>query len=222
MVGIYKITSPSGKIYIGQSTNIEKRWLKNYGSLNCKGQSKLYNSLYKYGYIHHTFEVIEECAVEQLNKLEEYYKQQVIDKFGWKKALFCQTIDGKGGYLSEETKLKISKANKGNTNRIGAKCSEEQKEKISKANKGRKYSEEAKNKISEANKNKTKHTNESKNKIRQAINKPILQYDLQGNFVKEWPSISEASMFYNIGIHNIIHNCKNRQKTAGNFKWKYK
>jgi excinuclease UvrABC nuclease subunit len=26
MIGIYKITSPSNKVYVGQSTNIEKRW----------------------------------------------------------------------------------------------------------------------------------------------------------------------------------------------------
>ena len=28
MIGIYKITSPSGKVYIGQSINIEERWYK--------------------------------------------------------------------------------------------------------------------------------------------------------------------------------------------------
>ena len=28
MIGIYKITSPSGKVYIGQSIDIERRWKK--------------------------------------------------------------------------------------------------------------------------------------------------------------------------------------------------
>jgi len=46
MVGIYKITSPSGKIYIGQSINIEKTWKYRYKNLNaCKRQTILYNSL---------------------------------------------------------------------------------------------------------------------------------------------------------------------------------
>ena len=48
MIGIYKITSPNNKVYIGQSVDIEKR-LKRYKNLNCKKQSKIYNSLNKYG-----------------------------------------------------------------------------------------------------------------------------------------------------------------------------
>lgn len=35
MIGIYKITSPSTRIYIGQSLNLESR-VKNYEKLNCK------------------------------------------------------------------------------------------------------------------------------------------------------------------------------------------
>lgn len=46
IIGIYKITSPSGKIYIGQSINIEKRWEKYQKYIeNIKNQIKLYNSL---------------------------------------------------------------------------------------------------------------------------------------------------------------------------------
>lgn len=48
MIGIYKITSPSGKIYIGQSVNIERRFLDYKKSLK-KSQIKLYNSIKKYG-----------------------------------------------------------------------------------------------------------------------------------------------------------------------------
>ena len=41
MVGIYKITNPSGKIYIGQSVNIDNR-ISSYKNLKCKNQTKLY------------------------------------------------------------------------------------------------------------------------------------------------------------------------------------
>ena len=48
MIGIYKITSPTKKIYIGQSINIEYR-IESYKKLiRCKKQIKLYNSLKKY------------------------------------------------------------------------------------------------------------------------------------------------------------------------------
>ena len=43
-IGIYKITSLTGKVYIGQSTNLEKR-KDDYVKLRCNKQPKLYNSL---------------------------------------------------------------------------------------------------------------------------------------------------------------------------------
>lgn len=53
-VGIYKITSPSNKIYIGQSTNLQYRF-KQYSRIECKNQTKLYNSLLKHGSTNHRF-----------------------------------------------------------------------------------------------------------------------------------------------------------------------
>lgn len=73
MIGIYKITSPIGKVYIGQSKKIEQRF-KYYKTLNCKSQHKLYNSLKKYGVDKHKFEVIIECEAGELNEFERYYQ----------------------------------------------------------------------------------------------------------------------------------------------------
>jgi predicted GIY-YIG superfamily endonuclease len=60
MVGIYKITSPTGRIYIGQSTNIERRKVEYSGKNKCKKQAALYFSLVKYSFSEHIFEVVEE------------------------------------------------------------------------------------------------------------------------------------------------------------------
>ena len=74
MIGIYKITSPSNKVYIGQSNNIEKRF-KQYSSLSqTKLQKRLHHSFKKYGIINHKFEIIEECSVDLLNKRERYWQ----------------------------------------------------------------------------------------------------------------------------------------------------
>lgn len=89
-IGIYKITSPSGKIYIGQSTNIYKRWTI-YRSLNRKAMGpKIYNSLQKYGHQNHIFEVIEEGKVEDLDLLERKWKRYYLDLVNndWNKVLF--------------------------------------------------------------------------------------------------------------------------------------
>jgi len=72
MIGIYKITNPTNKIYIGQSIDIDRRF-NEYKKMLCSQSKKLYNSLFKYGIENHKFEIIEECSIEQLNDREEYY-----------------------------------------------------------------------------------------------------------------------------------------------------
>ena len=67
MIGIYKITSPSGKIYIGQSINIEKR-INSYKYSASIKQRKIYNSIIKYGIEYHDFTIIEECKLEELRR----------------------------------------------------------------------------------------------------------------------------------------------------------
>lgn len=71
--GIYKITSPTGRVYIGQSRDIKNRW-SSYRTRECPSQYKLNNSFIKYGVKNHVFEIIEECEAESLNKLERYWQ----------------------------------------------------------------------------------------------------------------------------------------------------
>lgn len=141
MIGIYMITSPSKKIYIGQSINIEKRFSK-YKTLDCKNQIILYNSLKKYGFDNHKFEILCECEILELNDKERYYQDiySAMSIYG----LNCKLTksNDKNGILSEETKLKISISNKGN------KLSNEAKLKIKNAALGKKHSEETKLKMS--------------------------------------------------------------------------
>lgn len=110
MVGIYKITSPTGRIYIGQSIDIEKR-RKMYVNNHCKKQQKLHASLCKYGFSKHNFEVIEECKWGLLNEREEYW----IEFYGTFNSDFGLNLSSGGlnKRVSEETKHKISKGNSG-------------------------------------------------------------------------------------------------------------
>lgn len=54
--------------------------------------------------------------------------------------------------------------------------------------------------------------------------KPVIQYDTNNNFIKEWDSIHEVSRVLKIGRSNITNVCQNKKKykTAGGFIWKYK
>jgi group I intron endonuclease len=71
--GIYKITSPSNRVYIGQSVNINNRF-KSYRKYNHPSQIKLYRSIEKYGFESHIFEIIEYCDIDLLNKRERYWQ----------------------------------------------------------------------------------------------------------------------------------------------------
>lgn len=165
--GIYKITSPSGKIYIGQSRDILARF-KIYEKNDCKNQRKLKFSLEKHGYENHTFEIIEECSKELLNEREIYYIK-FYDTFDTKHGMNL-TSGGSNPAVSDETKKLLSLATKGkpkimskehiaentrrileeNKKRIGTKHSEESKKKISQSHLGKKKSEEHRKSISKA------------------------------------------------------------------------
>ena len=221
--GIYKITSPSGRIYIGQSQNIKIRWYDYKRLYNCKLQPKLYRSLEKYGPENHKFEIIEECLLEQLDEREVYW----INYYNSIKEGLNIKEGGIGGKHNEETKQKISKALKGKPReewvkkKISEKIEgrifkEEWKEKISNAKKGFKYSEESRIKMS----------NSSKGKKRKFRNRylSVLQYDLEGNFIKEWENTKKLieELPY-IGYSSLLKVCRGERKHIyKGYKWKWK
>jgi group I intron endonuclease len=112
-VGIYRITSPSGRVYIGQSWNIKQRWFT-YRSYAAHKQPLLQASLSKYGAHAHSYEV--------LMFLPATVEQRVMDKAEmFFIALFRECgirmlnlmSGGFGGKHSEETKKKIGEKSKG-------------------------------------------------------------------------------------------------------------
>lgn len=56
--------------------------------------------------------------------------------------------------------------------------------------------------------------------------KPVLQYDLQGNFIKEYPSYREAQRQTGINAIDVVcrgnRQKKKKQQSAGGYVWKYK
>lgn len=172
--GIYKITSPSGKVYIGQGKNIYKRYLS-YKNGHSKNQIKLHNSIQKHGFDSHVFEVIEECNFEQLNIRERYWQDfyNVLNDRGLNCVLTY--TDEVKGVISEETREKFKKRMKGEGNPMfGKPHSEATKEKIREAVKDRKgtpHTEEHKQKLSKERAGENhpmygkKHTEEAKKQM---------------------------------------------------------
>ncbi len=215
---IYMITSPSGKIYIGSTIDIDQRWIR-YKRLTCSHQTKLYRSLKKYGPENHVFEII--WAGELCNM----YKYETLIGWGFNclekaEGLNCKLPKFGDTYsvFSDEIRLKISKSNK------GFKHSNETKLKMSISGKGRIFTEEHKKNMSNSfmgrklsQKQIDNLTNHNKNKM-----KSVLQYDLNNNFIKEWGSIMSIEKELGISKQSISQCCNNKIKTAGNFKWIFK
>ena len=106
----------------------------------------------------------------------------------------------------------------------GWKHSNESKEKISKSRIGKKLSEETKTKL---RKPKPKGFSEKLSQIKKGVpigpskkRKEVEQFDLDGNFIRTWESISKVEK--ELKIYNINAVCKSKQETAGGYKWEYK
>lgn len=49
--------------------------------------------------------------------------------------------------------------------------------------------------------------------------KKVYQYDLRGNFINEFPSVSEVERVYK--LRNVSEVCRGKRKSAGGFIWRY-
>jgi group I intron endonuclease len=138
-IGIYKITNPNNKVYVGQSWDIDKRFRKYKSLTSIKKQRFLYNSIKKYGIEAHNFEIvyllptdIEQCT---LDTYEIFYISQ-FKEAGYEMMNIRE--GGLGGKLPKESIEKMIKT-RGKWNH-----SEETRKKISQSHKGMKHSEETK------------------------------------------------------------------------------
>lgn len=194
--GIYAIViKTTEKIYIGQSRRIRARIWEHLSSLRRKkhGNTYIQRSFDKYGEQDLQFLAIENCLKEELNGREEYWVSMVekekllnLGAVGNYFPLSKEVIEkirlkNIGRKISEETKIKISKAKKGVKSPLcGRPKSSEQKAHMSKVMKGRlppiagkKHSEETKKRMSASRRKDFSpmtgkhHTNETKEKIRQ-------------------------------------------------------
>jgi group I intron endonuclease len=232
MVGIYKITNPTGKIYIGQSVNIDKR-KSAYKRMKCEDQPSIYRSLKKHGWENHIFEIIEECNICDLQTKEIYWKKYYLNEINgdWSKVLFCKLDDGPGGHLTEDIKQKISVAT------TGKKRSNEFKKFIRERQLGSKHSDATKQKMKKPRRDTTnmKGKKQSPSHIEKRISKikgiqkdpnpylginskEIFQFDLKGNFIKKWNSIIEAEKTYGKGIKS---NLSGKTMTSRGYIWSY-
>jgi len=215
MIGIYKIENNiNGKLYIGKSNDIERRWRE---EVNCKQiNNHLLNAFNKYGIDNFTFSVIVECSIEELDILEKKYIAEYKSynkKFGYNK-----TMGGEGGCWNEETKRKKSLQMMGEGNHFyGKHHSEETIHKISKGRIGEKHWH-----YGGKNSKETRHK-QSITKIGglNPMAKKVYQYSKNGELIAIFDSCSTASRETGYGYSGIKNCCSGYSKTSFGFVWSY-
>ena len=240
--GIYKITNPiTNDFYIGSAINIEKRWQTHRDTLKRKKHKNIHlQRAYDKENISFIFEILELCDKNTLIEREQSY----IDNLKPKYNICRQAKSSLGVKRSEETKKKLSIIN------TGKKQSKETIQKRVEKLKGQKRSDEVKKKFSEAKKGDKnpifksgwgkqieamrqsnigkKRDSSIVEKIIKKRSKPVLQYDLNNNFIQEFKSAMEAERKLGIPNGDINAVCSQRKtakgirRTAKGFIWKFK
>ena len=215
---IYSLSStrnPNNIRYVGKSKQQLNRRLNQHLSAARRAKKSNYKYNYNYNWINKELDEGYEILIEELDSLEfgEYDDWKWFEQFWicqmkvWGFRLTNLTDGGDGNqnqhFSKESLERKASKLR-------GRPRDEITKQKISESHKGKVLSDDTKQKVSEA--------------IKLIQGRKIKQFDLEGNFIREWDSIVDAAQALNIDKANIGHCCRHtiNHNSAGGYIWRYK
>ena len=190
-----------------------------------------YNALKKYGWDNFDHEILVEARLEELDDLERFYIQKFnsnnkefgynLESGGNKNKTFAESTLKKlskskiGHCVDEHTRNKIREKQKGQHHSIDTEF------KKGHTNKGWKWKETSRKKLSNSRKG-IKFSEEHINKLKICHCKPVIQYDLNMNFICEYTSAREASRKTNTHATSIGCCCNGKLKTSNNSIWRWK
>lgn len=211
---IYKITSPSGRLYVGKSINLKKR-VKDYKYQCEKRKSIVHDSIRGYGWENHKLEIIEECENDKLSEREIFWIKELNTHHYNNPKGMNMTIGGEmggGSWIHDtERRKKQSERFSGTGGTFYGHHHTEENKKL--------YSELA-----------TKRNKEQGRKVptwgaekgRLKIIKSVVCYDNKGCFLKEYESATLASKQLNTSRSNINDSVRYGSWVSGKYIFKYK
>lgn len=220
---VYRHVSPSGKVYIGITCkkNVTHRWGKN-GSQYIKCPY-FWKAIQKYGWDNIKHEILFTNLSEKEAKAKEidliaFYKSN-NPEYGYN---LTEGGEGRSGYsCSKESIEKMSKSH------LGHKDSEETKRKKSLSRKGKNLSKESIEKLRKSRIGRTVPEG-VRIKIRNTLrnnsvrSKSVLQYTLDGKFIREFISSAEAGRITGADPSEIRKVVRGIHKQCKGFIWKEK
>ena len=218
MIGIYKITNKTNnKCYIGQSRDIQARWNKHLSSYKSYPDWELYRAFKKYGVSEFTFEVIEECEINQLNEREIYWISY-YDSFnnGYNMTLGGEACNGTNDKTVYQYSLTGEFLNEYKSAHEAARENNIQFTNICKVCRGERKTAGGFGWSYE------KEVNKEPIKTKRISNNIVQQYTKDGKLIAEYNTAKEAWRQTGISDTTIGLVCKGKGKTAGGFVWRYK
>lgn len=229
--GIYYIKHiESGKIYVGQSENIDKRirahknWFVNPTRIINR---HLYNYAKKYPLECFEFGILELCEIEQLDEKELYWytihkrncfnvRPEPVTNRGVKKTeKFCEKISGlKKDYYSDAENLRKHKERMLNRG-------DKWKESIKQSAKKRADNPEWRMRNLEMSKSQDVINKKKISNFNKGISRAVAQYTIDDKFVDYFISAGEAAKSLLVGSENISSCLRGRIPSAYGYKWKY-
>lgn len=222
---IYLVTNTvNGKQYVGQTTRtIVWRWR---GHLSCARRGSmlpLHCAIRKYGSQAFSVTIVQKCSTQvELDSAEVHWISELrTTKTGYNLAeggVNSRILRGKnhphfGKHLTDEHRAKLSIAHTGKT------MSEAARQQMSRSQRGRKHSAESRAKISLGLMGRPCGET-TRRKIGQRTSRSIRQLSPDGQFIKEWQSITEAASTLGYARTNLVKALK-CQKPYHGFMWMY-
>ena len=212
---IYKITTPTGKLYVGKSYKIKNR-IADYRCRKNTSTGMLMRSIRKYGWESHKLEIIEEVENDRLSEREIFWIKELNTYHYENENGLNMTRGGEGQKTTwmhnMERRKEQSRRFSGNGNPFYGKSHSEE-------NKCKSSIRERKRAI-ESGKTIPKWGAE---KGRLKIIKPIICYDSNGVFLKEFISLSDAAKELNVHRSSISESCNFKVSgVEGKYVFRYK
>ena len=202
---VYKHTSPSGKIYVGITSQLpNRRWQNGFGYTE---NPYFYSAIQKYGWDNFKHEIL----FEDLTKEEAEIKEiELIAQYDSTNRERGYNISSGGGinYPSEEGRQRLRELWTGHV------FSDEVRQKISQTQKGKIISPETRAKMSTSHKGK-KMSLETRLKVDEAKHKAVLCVETGEVFKR----MKDAQIKYKTAHISAV--CKGYRKTAGGYSWCY-
>ena len=201
---IYLITNlENQKRYVGQTVNtILHRWRDHVDEAyeGNKSNSLLHRAIIKYGASSFSIEQLEECQDKDLNEKEKYYIKEYDTYYTHNKG-YNMSYGGEGNtkYSDEEIlylwnqgyrNCEIARLLGATQNTIGLRI---------KALVGNKAAQARRAMCTKVS---------------------VIQYDLYGNYIRDWDSVSSAEKELKLAAGSVSRCCNKQRTNSGNFLWK--